>query len=136
MTGAARSVVTPNFGLYRTDPLPSRWADARYAPRCLYLALLADGSFVRTLAAANGFDFGGYVRGMGASLERRAERVSVVGGRQFHHLGEYEVRGGRVHFTARVRLAGEAFLQRWSLEVLASDVMAGRGEVHRWYGKA
>lgn len=133
MTNAARAVIVPKLGLYRTPPLASRWADAPSKRKCLYLALLPSGAFVRTLALAEGFDFAGYVDGVMTGLERRAERVSVVGGRHFHHLGEYTVSDGQVRFTSRTRVAGEVFVQRWALEVATAEFLVGRGEVYRRY---
>jgi hypothetical protein len=134
MTNAARAVVTPELGLYRSAPLASRWADGPRREKCLYLALLPSGMFVRTLAPANDFDFGAYVDAVTAGLERGVCRVSVVAGRHFHHLGEFSVEIGRVHFAARLRISGEVFVQRWWMEVVTGQFLVGRGEVYRWYG--
>lgn len=133
MTGAAPAVVVPKFGLYRSGPLALRWADAPRTEKCLYLALLPSGQFVRTLAPAGTFDFAAYVDRVAAGLERGAARVSVIGGRHFHHLGEYAVSDGRVHFTARLHLFGDVFVQRWALEAATREFIVGRGEVYRWY---
>lgn len=133
MTNAVRAVVVPKLGLYRSGPLTSRWADAPTREKCLYLALLPSGRFVRTLAPAETFDFAAYVDAVTVGIERRAERVSVVAGRHFHHLGEFEVCGGRVHFTARLRVSGEVFVQRWAIEVATTEFLVGRGESYRWY---
>lgn len=134
MSGAAVSRLVPRLGLYRSGPLASRWADGPRREKCLYLALRPDGRFVRTVAPADGFDFGGYVDAVTTGLERRAARVSVVAGRHFHHLGEYAVEGGRVHFTTRLHVAGDVFVQRWAVEVVTREFLVGRGEVYRWYG--
>lgn len=133
MTNAAQAFVTPKFGLYRSGPLGSRWADGPGREKCLYLALLPSGRFVRTLAPADAFDFAAYVDAVTTGLDRGAARVSVVGGRHFHHLGEFAASAGRVHFTARLHLCGEVFVQRWALEVATREFIVGRGEVYRWY---
>lgn len=133
MTNAAHAYVAPKLGLYRSGPLASRWADDPRREKCLYLALLPSGKFVRTLAPAETFDFASYVDRVTAGLERGAARVSVVGGRHFHHLGEYAVADGRLHFTARLHLFGDLFVQRWVLEAVTREFIVGRGEVYRWY---
>lgn len=133
MTNAAPAFAVPKFGLYRSGPVGSRWADGLGREKCLYLALLPSGKFVRTLAPAGTFDFAAYVDAVAAGLERGSNRVSVVRGRHFHHLGEYTVSDGRVHFTARLHLFGDVFVQRWALEVATREFIVGRGEVYRWY---
>ena len=77
MTNAAGALVVPKFGLYRSAPLASRWADTPGREKCLYLALLPSGKFVRTLASAGAFDFRYYVESVVTGLERGACRGEV-----------------------------------------------------------
>lgn len=131
MSVAVRLVITPRLGLYHSAPLPS--PDPRGALKRQYLALLPEARFVRTVAPADRFDFAEYVRSVMTGVERRAERVSVVAGQPFHHLGEYALVDGTVQFTAWVRTGGEPFVPRWALELATSEFLVGRGEVYRWY---
>jgi len=133
MTNVARVEVVPKLGLYHSPALGSRWADSPRREKCLYLALLPTGKFVRTLAPVGTFDFAAYVAAVATGLERGAARVSVVQGQHFHHLGEFSVSNGRLQFVARIHRFGEAFVQRWMLEVVTREFVVGRGEVYRWY---
>ncbi len=120
----------PQPGFFCTDLLAPRSFTDPDPPRRLYLALLPDGRFVRTLGPAEGFDFPAYAtRALGGPGGGAGPDCWP----HFHHLGKYRAEGLCLTFTASMILDGEVYAQRWSAGCVAPEILLARGEVYRRY---
>jgi hypothetical protein len=125
--------VFPKMGLYRSDPLAPRVRSAPLPSKRLYLALLGDGRFVRAMAPAEGFHFAGFVGGLLGDADAGAVRADESRGAYFHHVGDYEADGLRIHFSAQLVVGRTLYLQRWSAGCLTAELLLSQGDLYRFF---